>query len=102
MSMSDPIISVSGLRGIVGDSLTPEIAMRYVAAFASECPAGPFVVTRDGRFSGEMLAKAVHAGLQAMGRDTLDAGIAPTPTLGILVRRCRAAGGATTRRSTTD
>jgi phosphomannomutase len=93
MSMSDPIISVSGLRGIVGDSLTPEIAMRYVAAFASECPAGPFVVTRDGRFSGEMLAKAVHAGLQAMGRDTLDAGIAPTPTLGILVRRCRAAGG---------
>ncbi len=91
--MSDPIISVSGLRGIVGDSLTPEVAMRYVAAFAAECPAGPFVVTRDGRFSGEMLAKAIHAGLQSVGRDTIDAGIAPTPTLGILVRHCRAAGG---------
>jgi phosphomannomutase len=93
MSMSDPIISVSGLRGIVGEGLTPEVAMRYVAAFAAECSPGPFLVTRDGRFSGEMLAKAVHAGLQAVGRDTIDAGIAPTPTLGILVRHRRAAGG---------
>jgi phosphomannomutase len=93
MPVSDPIISVSGLRGIVGEGLTPEVAMRYVAAFAAECTPGPLVVTRDGRFSGEMLAKAVHAGLQAVGRDTIDAGIAPTPTLGILVRHCRAAGG---------
>jgi len=91
--MSDPIISVSGLRGIVGGGLTPEVAMRYAAAFAADCPAGPFVVTRDGRFSGQMLAKAVHAGLQAVGRDTIDAAVAPTPTLGVLVRHCRAAGG---------
>lgn len=91
--MSDPIISVSGLRGIVGEGLTPEVAIRYVAALAAECPPGRIVVSRDGRFSGEMLAKAVHAGLQAVGRDTIDAGIAPTPTLGILVRHCQAAGG---------
>lgn len=91
--MSDPIISVSGLRGIVGAGLTPEVAIRYVAAFAAECRPGPIVVSRDGRFSGEMLARAVHAGLQAVGRDTIEAGIAPTPTLGILVRHCRAAGG---------
>ncbi len=91
--MSDPIISVSGLRGIVGEGLTPEVASRYVASFAAECPPGPIVVSRDGRFSGDMLAKAVQAGLQAVGRDTLDAGIAPTPTLGILVRHVQAAGG---------
>lgn len=91
--MSDPIISVSGLRGIVGRGLTPEVAMRYVAAFAAGCPAGSFVVTRDGRFSGQMLAQAVHAGLRAVGRDTIDAAVAPTPTLGVLVRHCRAAGG---------
>lgn len=91
--MSDPIISVSGLRGIVGEGLTPEVAIRYVVAFAAECPPGPIVVSRDGRFSGQMLAKAVHAGLQAVGRDTIDAGIAATPTLGILVRHCQAAGG---------
>jgi phosphomannomutase len=91
--VTDPIISVSGLRGVVGAGLTPEVAIRYVAAFAGGCGPGPIIVSRDGRFSGEMLAKAVHAGLQAVGRDTIEAGIAPTPTLGILVRHCRAAGG---------
>lgn len=91
--MKEPIISVSGLRGVIGESLTPEIAIRYVAAFAAECPPGPLVVTRDGRFSGEMLAQAVQAGLRAVGRDTLDAGIAATPTLGVLVRHYKAAGG---------
>ena len=51
--MADPIISVSGLRGIIGDTLTPEVAMRYVIAFSSAAPpSGPFVVTRDGRGSG--------------------------------------------------
>jgi len=91
--MAEPIISVSGLRGIVGESLTPEVAIRYAAAFAAQCPPGPLVLTRDGRFSGQMLAEAVHAGLHAVGRQTLDAGIAATPTTGILVRWLRAAGG---------
>ncbi len=91
--MAEPIISVSGLRGIVGETLTPEVAIRYVAAFAAHCPPGPLVVTRDGRFSGRMLAEAVHAGLHAVGRDTLDAGVAATPTTGVLVRQLKAAGG---------
>lgn len=91
--MSEPIISVSGLRGTVGDSLTPEVAIRYLAAFAAESPAGPFLVTRDGRGSGQMLAEAVHAGLHAVGRNTIDAGIAATPTTGVLVRHHQAAGG---------
>ncbi len=91
--MGEPIISVSGLRGVVGDSLTPEVAIQYVAAFAVAAPAGPFLVTRDGRGSGEMLAEAVHAGLHALGRNTIDAGIAATPTHGVLVRHHQAAGG---------
>ena len=77
--MTEPIISVSGLRGIVGESLTPKVAMRYVAAFAGTLPAGPVVVSRDGRASGPMLARAVADGLLAAGRDVLDAGIAATP-----------------------
>ena len=40
-----------------------------------------------------MLAEAIHAGLHAVGRDTLDAGIAATPTTGVLVRWLQAAGG---------
>ena len=91
--MSEPIISVSGLRGIVGDSLTPDVAVRYVAAFASLLPAGPVVVSRDGRTTGAMLAAAVHSALAASGRSVLDAGICATPTLGVLVKTHRAAGG---------
>ena len=35
-----------GLRGIVGETLTPDVAMRYVGAFAATLGAGPVVVTR--------------------------------------------------------
>lgn len=97
--MSKLIISVSGLRGIVGETLTPEVAMRYAAAFSAETVSaetaaeGPFVITRDGRGSGSMLADAVHAALNAAGRSTLDGGIAATPTTGILIRTNGAAGG---------
>ena len=91
--MIEPIISVAGLRGVVGEALNPEVAMRYAAAFSASSPPGLFVITRDSRPTGEMLAHAIHAGLNALGRSTLDAGIAATPTLGILIRQYNAAGG---------
>ncbi|MEX2140119.1 MAG: phosphoglucosamine mutase [Pirellulales bacterium] len=93
MTSSDPIISVSGLRGIIGQSLTPLVAARYAAAFAAELPPGSVVITRDGRATGAMLAAAVTAALQAMGRKVIDAGVAATPTTGVLVRELEAAGG---------
>jgi phosphomannomutase len=91
--VGEPIISVSGLRGIVGETLTPEVAIRYAAALASLAPPGKIVITRDGRASGEMLSGAIQAGLHAVGRPTLDAGVAATPTTGALVREFHAAGG---------
>ena len=88
------IISVSGLRGIVGDSLTPEIACRYAAAFADSLPSGPVLVTRDGRANGVELLAHVIQGLSQNGvRPVLDCGIAATPTTGVLVRQHRCAGG---------
>ena len=91
--MSELIISVSGLRGIVGRTFSPEVATNYVAAFAAELPPGRLVVSRDGRATGSMLAQIVIGALRAMGRDCLDAGIAATPTLGVLVRKHSAVGG---------
>jgi phosphomannomutase len=88
-----PIISVSGLRGKVGRSLTPLVAIQYVAAFTKELADGPIVLTRDGRATGPMLARAVIAALNACGRDVIDANVAATPTTGVLVRQHRAAGG---------
>jgi phosphomannomutase len=91
--MSELIISVSGLRGIVGETLTLEVAMRYVLAFSASMPSGIFVVTRDSRPSGIMLADVIHASLNAVGRSTIDAEIAATPTTGILIRQFGAVGG---------
>ena len=91
--MPEPIISVSGLRGIIGQTLTPEVALRFACGFAADLPPGKIVVTRDGRATGPMLADAIRSGLAAVGRDVLDAGIAATPTTGVLVRTTGAAGG---------
>jgi phosphomannomutase len=92
--VSEPIISVSGLRGIVGQSLTPDLAIRYVCAFAATLPPNrAVVISRDGRGTGCMLAQAVASGLEAVGRDTINAGVAATPTVGVLVRTLLAGGG---------
>ena len=91
--MSELIISVSGLRGIVGETLSPDVAIQYAAAFAQSVDDGPIVITRDGRATGRMLADAVCSSLCAMGRTVLDADIAATPTTGVLVRHLHAAGG---------
>jgi phosphomannomutase len=93
LEVTEPIISVSGLRGIVGETLTPEVAIRYAVAFAAVAPPGPIVLARDSRPSGRMLAGAINSGLEAVGRPTINAGIAATPTTGVLVRHLGAAGG---------
>ncbi len=92
--MDRPIISVSGLRGIVGKSLDPIQAIQYIAAFVGQpMTPGPIVLTRDGRSSGPMLADAISSAIMAIGRDVLYGDVAATPTTGILVRSHDAAGG---------
>lgn len=96
---TEPIISVSGLRGIVGQSLTPENTVKYVAAYAAwltqSLPAGKqasVIVARDGRDSGPMLMQAVTSTLLACGVNVKIADIAATPTVGVLVRELQADG----------
>ena len=90
--MSGLIVSVSGLRGIVGEALTPEAARRYAHAAFAEALAGPVVVGGDSRPSGQWIRAVVQGELLATGRDVLDTGIVPTPTVGVLVRHHGAAG----------
>src|SRR5437870_2911211 len=86
------IVSVSGIRGIVGRGLTPEAVTAYASALAAATQGGRVVLSRDGRPSGAMLRHAALAGLLAAGCDVQDLGVAPTPTCGLAVRRLQAAG----------
>src|SRR5216683_1592239 len=87
------IVSVSGIRGIVGEGLTPEAAMAFAAALGTHAQGGRIVLSRDGRPSGTMLRHAVLAGLLGSGCEVQDIGVAPTPTFGLAVSRLQAAGG---------
>jgi phosphomannomutase len=87
------IVSVSGIRGIVGESLTPDVATAFAAALGTHTRGGRIVLSRDGRPSGTALRQAVLTGLFGAGCPVEDLGIAPTPTCGLAVRRLQAAGG---------
>ncbi|MBX7246486.1 MAG: phosphoglucosamine mutase [Candidatus Sumerlaeaceae bacterium] len=91
--MSKPMISVAGIRGIVGDSLVPEEFLRYVLAFATLVEGGPVVLGGDSRLSRPMMRHLAFAGLSSAGCHVHDIGLAPTPTVGLMVRELRARGG---------
>jgi phosphomannomutase len=87
------IVSVSGIRGIIGQGLTPEAATAFAAALGTQVAGGRVVLCRDGRPSGTLLRHAVLAGLLGAGCEVQDLGVAPTPTCGLAVRHLQAAGG---------
>lgn len=91
--MPERILSISGLRGVIGDGLDPTYLVRFAAAVGTLAEGGTIVLARDGRSTGEMVRQAVLAGLTATGCHVVDAGIAATPTCGVLVDHLQAAGG---------
>jgi len=88
-----PLVSVSGIRGIVGESLTPEIITTYTAAFARLVKKGTIAVGRDTRPSGVAIENLVVGNLMAAGIDVLLLGIVPTPTLEMAILEKILAGG---------
>jgi len=87
------MISVSGIRGVVGEGLTPDVITEYSAAFGSYCEGGKIIVGRDSRSTGELVRHAALAGLVSVGCDVVDLGIAATPTIQLTVEKSDAAGG---------
>lgn len=91
--MTERILSISGLRGIIGAGLDPQYLTRFAAALGTMYDGGTVILSRDGRATGEMVRHAVLSSLLATGCRVIDAGIATTPTCGVLVDHHRAAGG---------
>jgi phosphomannomutase len=86
-------IGITGVRGVVGQTLTPDLVVRFAEAFGAYVDGGLVLVCRDPRPSGPMLQAAVTAGLLSVGCEVLDLGICPTPSLQLAVPRVGAKGG---------
>jgi len=94
------IISISGMRGIVGQNLTAPIATAYGSAFGTflkrNAAAGDKLTVclgRDSRTSGPLLASAVTEGLTSVGINVIDVGLVTTPTASIMTTHLKCAGG---------
>jgi phosphomannomutase len=90
------MVSVSGVRGIVGRDLTPDLVARFAAAFgvlAADAGRPSVVLARDARTSGPMFAAAARAGLQSVGCRVIHCGLIPTPTAQLAVEHHQAGGG---------
>lgn len=86
-------IGISGVRGVVGETFTPELAVAFAQAFGTYLDAGRILVCRDTRASGPMVHAAVVAGLLATGCEVFDLGVCPTPSLQLSVGGLEAEGG---------
>ncbi|MDX1429211.1 MAG: phosphoglucosamine mutase, partial [Rhodothermales bacterium] len=92
------IASISGIRGIFGSGLSPDVLVQFASAFASWCVetnggGTAVVVGRDARVTGELCSRIVTGTLAAAGLDVIDAGLATTPTVEMAVIEEKAGGG---------
>lgn len=94
----DLMVSVSGVRGRVGEGLTPELVTRFASAFGAWArerggPGARVILARDSRTSGPMFVSAATAALQSVGCHVISLGLVPTPTALLAIKRHGAAGG---------
>ncbi|UCB44669.1 MAG: phosphoglucosamine mutase [Spirochaetota bacterium] len=89
------MVSVSGIRGIIGESLTPEVIMNYVISFIKILgkDKGALMIGRDTRGSGKSIEKIIEGIVTSLGYDVINIGVAPTPTILLCTRKLGCIGG---------
>lgn len=85
--------SVSGIRGVVGDTLTPQVLYSHTKAFIEITSAKKIVIGRDSRPTGEAIVQMVSGFCRLCGVDVVDVGLATTPSVEILVTELKADAG---------
>ncbi|MFA6431434.1 MAG: phosphoglucosamine mutase, partial [Candidatus Margulisiibacteriota bacterium] len=86
-------ISISGVRGFVPASLTPEVCLNFAKAFGTYLGGGKVVIGTDSRKTSEFIKGIIFSGLLSTGCKVVDLGICPTPTVGIMTKHLNADGG---------
>ncbi|MFN3698850.1 MAG: phosphoglucosamine mutase, partial [Dictyoglomus sp.] len=82
------LFGTDGIRGIVNEELTPELAYklgRAIIGYFGDIRGKKVIIGSDTRSSKDMLKSALIAGLTSGGLDVLDVGIIPTSALSYLV-----------------
>ena len=97
--MKNIITSVSGIRGIYGESLTPFNLIKYSSAYAAYLKSKSrerrlkIALGRDGRLHGEVVSEIVINSLLMSGIDVINLGVVPTPTVQIATEELKCTGG---------
>ncbi len=94
-TLMQPKLTVSGYRGIWGESLTPAIAQQFASAFCQfvlKRGAKKILIARDARASGKEITDAIIPVFLSAGIDVIETGITPTPTVLFLVREKKLGG----------
>ncbi len=87
------MVTISGVRGVVGETLTPELIVKYIQSFATVVEGKKIVLGSDSRVSGPFVKQVVIGTLLAKGCDVIDIGIVPTPTVQLLTMQLKADAG---------
>ena len=87
------IQGISGVRGIVGKTLTQKILSDHIQAFSNIQKNGDILLARDSRIHGQDLIKIASETLIKCGRNVFNYNIIPTPTAQFLVEKNKFAGG---------
>ncbi len=85
--------SISGIRGVVGESFTPDLITRVGMAFARHIGGGKVIVGRDSRITGHQISQCFQSVLSLCGCQVIDIGVVPTPTVQVMVEHTRAKAG---------
>ena len=93
MAVRELKIGASGVRGVVGDALTPELIVNFACAFGTWCGTGPVVIGRDTRRSSTGFRAAVVSGLLSTGCRVIDYGVSASPLVSFAIREFGASGG---------
>ena len=93
MAVRELKIGASGVRGVVGDALTPELIVNFACALGTWCGGGPVVIGRDTRRSSTGFRPAVVSGLLSTGCRVIDLGVSSSPLVSFAIRELGASGG---------
>jgi phosphomannomutase len=91
--MKPLMMSLSGVRGVIGETLTPQLALNIGCAYGQVYGKGPIIVGGDTRTSHHMVSNALISGLTSVGTDVILIGKVPTPTVQQMIRHFNAKAG---------